>query len=178
MSSKMDLNELFKTAGVKLANPVKKLNLDNNPKALIGMYLVSSDKYEDIIKNNIDKNDVNSNTILFFEDRHLFDIGSILLGTYYYLIESGDLRKHDVTDFVSDLLSAASKKCRYDMLMAIIDDTMYDYNLTNNHLYKRLLYITKNVWFLGYNNIDDLLQEALKVYTKETNNELSDTSNE
>lgn len=173
MENSIDLNEMFKSNGFKLASPVKKLNYNNNPKAIIGMYLISSDNYKEIINNKIDANNITYNTILFFEQRHLFDIGSILLGMFYS-IKYSNTEDIDPESIVCMLLNIISNK--YNTYRTI-KNYIYDISqslIKKTELRERVMYILENIWFIGYDGIDSLMQEAVDVYNKETNNESTD----
>ena len=153
-NNNLDLNDLFMSSGFKLANPVKKLNYKDNAKALIGFYLLC-----------IDKSNIDENTILFFEQRHIFDIGSILLGLFECV--HNIFPKFDVYSTTREILSHISSPVVYKKLMFNTNLTIITIGIPNDELRARVLYIVSNIFFIGYAEIDNLIQKAVDVFKKE-----------
>ena len=164
-NNNLDLNDLFMSSGFKLANPVKKLNYKDNAKALIGFYLLSIDNYQEVIEDSIDKSNIDENTILFFEQRHIFDIGSILLGLFECV--HNIFPKFDVYSTTREILSHISSPVVYKKLMFNTNLTIITIGIPNDELRARVLYIVSNIFFIGYAEIDNLIQKAVDVFKKE-----------
>ena len=74
-----NINAIFEDKEFELKSPVHALNFNDNAYVIAGMHLMSLEKKERDKYLKVPE-DVTDSSILFFDDRHLFEIGGMLLG--------------------------------------------------------------------------------------------------
>ena len=168
----IDMKNVFESSGFKLVSPVKKLNIDN-PKIAIGVILMTDPEYKKLLDENINIEGINDDTILFFEQRHLYELGAILLGVFLVLKESNNssiISIDNVCYYTTDLLNIASEYKSYHYFLLRINESIQDLCIPkyNNDLLERITYILHKIWFLGYDSIDKLMQISADAYRKDT----------
>jgi hypothetical protein len=150
----------------KLNCPAHKLNYcDDNVDIIAGLFLITNENPKKILDSYIDKENVTDNTILFFERRHLYELGGMLYG----LLAALNLNKGDLSNTVSAILNIADRPVTYKDLKEYIDNYMINFLSIDESMYANLLqYILHNIWFLPYDKIDTLVRLGIDEFNNST----------
>lgn len=158
---------------IKAGSPVHKINFTlENPNAIVGMYLLTMEDVEPYLDKVIDKTDLNDNTLLVFESRHVVECCQIIYGALNILNNVGILKcnyEHFINEIIEALLS--SPLFYSDAIEALLDIAMYNVSIsaTNENgsiIYKKFAYIMRNIWFVPYGQIDEIANEAIEEFKK------------
>lgn len=160
---------------IKAGSPVHKINFNlENPNAIAGFYLISMDDIKSYIDKIIDRNNVDDNTLLVFESRHVIECCQIIYGVLSMIDNINNSVKFSyrfiIERIINDLLT---KPLYYDDAIKKMDAIAYEsININNNdnsaELAGRFMYILRNVWFIPYGKIDEMAAEAIKEFKKFT----------
>ena len=160
---------------IKVGSPVHKINFSlESPNAIVGMYLITkedgSKKYLDKF---VDKSEINNDTLLVFESRHVIECCQIIYGILNVLKGIGMYRL-DYKTFINEVIDTTLSKPSY--YTTVINELI---NIANNCIhaddsrkaaviYDNFEYILKNIWFVPYGQIDAMAEEAIEEFKKNT----------
>lgn len=158
-----------------VTTPVHKLNFDDeNVDIIAGMYLITNDKYKEILDKFIDKSKTTDNAVLVFESRHLYELGGLIYGLLVP-INGNDHSIEDIIECVSYFLGCAGNYLCYRTLKRSISYHINNRLKVEDGEYKnRLLYIMENIWFLPYDKIDQLVRMGIDEFKKKSEGSDSD----
>lgn len=159
---KFDLSSIL--PDVKVNSPVFRLNFDDdNHMLLVGMYLITLEDPVRFLKDYIEMEEINYDSLLFFQLRYRFDIYSIIAGIlklfntnikaineYIYWIHKNI---HDCITY-EDFL----KFFEYTKLKNVISE---DLNIPEQ-LEINYLNIMTMIWFIPYDRLDKILKLAVE----------------
>ena len=79
---------------INVGSPVHKVNFDDlSENNILGMFLLSEDGAMELLSEAVDKSNVNKNTYLFFESRHVVECCQILIGAFIALNDNPSIDK-------------------------------------------------------------------------------------
>lgn len=158
---------------IKVGSPVHKINFNlESPNAIVGMYLITKeDNTKEYLDKYTDKEDINNDTLLVFESRHVIECCQIIYGILNVLKNIGMYRL-DYKTFINEILDTTLTKPSY--YTTVMNELA---NITNNCIhtdgskkaaviYDNFEYILKNIWFVPYGQIDAMGEEAMEEFKK------------
>lgn len=179
-------NEMMKEfiKNIQAKCPVNIFNLDitQHPKSsLIGMYLMclSSDEINRELGKMAIINNLSDNSILFFDRHHIIEICAIFTGAVSLLRDANTLngttnesiQNTSIIDFITKIAEYISIPHKYTdisnfMSSAIssLSDELINYN--DSKSFVRLRAIANKIWFVPYNNLDEITSMAKDQYEK------------
>lgn len=165
-------NDFLKT--IKSGSPVHKINFTlESSNAVVGMYLITMEDAESYINKRADYKDLNDNTLLVFESRHVVECCQIIYGCLN-ILKSINMYRMEYKVFIDQIIDTLlSKPLFYDNAIKELANLTYNCIVTDDsnkalEIYKRFLYIMKSVWFIPYGRIDQMAEEAIKEFKKHT----------
>lgn len=157
----IDYKKFFKN--INTGCPVHKVQFDtNNINSVLGMYLLSIPDIDSVFEKRVYKSDLNNDTLLIFEARHLTECCSIIYGAVKLLYLD---KNYDIVKSVIDLLiDNLSKPLFYDKFKSCIDIVLgkFGWKFEKDTPVYNLKAIIENIWFISYSDIDELVNVALK----------------
>ena len=164
---KFDLGSIL--PDVKVNSPVFRLNFnDDNHMLLVGMYIITLKDPGEFLKDYIEMEGINNNSLLFFQLRYRFDIYSIIAGIlklfntnikaineYIYMI---DKNIHDCITYEDFLKFFDNIKLRNAVPNGIDIPEQLEVNYLN---------IMTMIWFIPYNKLDEILKLAIEEMKKQ-----------
>lgn len=164
----------------KLKSPIHKIQIDlDNKNSIAGAYLLIKKDIDDYFSNIINKSDINPNTILVFETRHVMECCQIISGPLLIFKERNIISEdYIIHDFINRVIRSllTTPKFYDDVIMDmknILKNHGFDnYNENNNShraLFEVFTSIFMNIWFITYSDIDNIVQEAINKLEKEVN---------
>lgn len=164
-----NVSSVIQPTEFSISTPVHKLNFDDeNVDIIAGMYLITNDKYKEILDEFIDKSKTTDDTILVFETRHLYELGGLIYGLLIP-ISTKDNSLEDIIECVSYFLGCARSFLCYRTLKRSISYHINNRLKVDDGEYKnRLLYIMENIWFLPYDKIDQLVRMGIDEFKKKS----------
>lgn len=179
-------NEMMKEfiKNIQSKCPVNIFNLDitQHPKSsLIGMYLMclSSDEINKELGKMAITNNLSDGSILFFDRHHVIEICAIFTGAVSLLRDANTLngttnesiQNISIIDFITKIAEYISIPHKYTdisnfMSSAIssLSDELINYNDPKSFV--RLRAIANKIWFVPYNNLDEITSMAKDQYEK------------
>lgn len=180
-------NEMMKEfiKNIQAKCPVNIFNLDitQHPKSsLIGMYLMclSSDEINKELNRMAIINNLSDNSILFFDRHHIIELCAIFTGAVSLLQDGNTLNNNttnesiqniSIIDFLTKIAEYISVPHKYTdisnfMSSAIssLSDELINYNDPKSFV--RLRAIANKIWFVPYNNLDEITSMAKDQYEK------------
>jgi hypothetical protein len=144
--------------------PVHKINLSiETPQAIAGMYILGQLDPKPMIKEAADLSDLTDDTILFFNDRHKSEVCQIIYGMLSILKEQGKIDTNGAIEFVSFIVSLSP--CTYKVLKDTVEDLVRrNISGVSDLILTNILYAIDNIWFVPYNKIDEMAQEAINEF--------------
>lgn len=152
------------TARIKGKSPANKINIEKNNKLLmVGKYILCDDKEQ-----NYDLSDLNENTIIFIDKHHMLECATIIYGAIELIYDNNNIKstKINMRDLLSVIYSFMDNgityldninKLSHRIVNHIFKDTKYD-------IAKKLNNLIKNIWFLPYNEIDNIKNNIEQEY--------------
>lgn len=167
-----DYNKFLKS--IKCGSPVHKINFSlESPNAIVGMYLVTMVDMENYLNKIIDDSEINKDTLLVFESRHVIECCQIIYGCLN-MLKSLDMYRTEYKVFINEVIDTLLS--RPSFYKNIINElTNITHNLININtdktkeaslIYKKFLYIMQNIWFIPYGEIDEMAKEAIEEFKK------------
>lgn len=137
--------------------PVFKLNFNTADMSILaGMYLISHENYKELVDEYADMKDVNPNTILFFNQRHLIEVFRIVVG----MLASVNGYTFDIYKFIKMFYVEASGNCiMINNLYGFIDTwakSDMEQQKVQSNIIEAAKYLLKRIWFIPYDKIDHL----------------------
>lgn len=141
----------------------------NAAATIAGMYLICMDTNS--IKTTIDKvalsDNIEDHSILFFERHHISELCSILGGALQVIKNNRIIDESDIRDFVYELAKYISIPKEYSELLGFmgkhITDIMKKYPNASPEIFRRLKTIFDKIWFVPYNDIDNIAKQATNI---------------
>ena len=153
--------------------PVNKINFNlENPNAVAGMYLLLIEDTKKYLDGLVDKKDLNDNTLLVFQSRHVVECCQIIYGCMKAL-EGIKMTKVSPEYIIDKIISALlTKPIFYNKFSSEMDFIITSCLLTpvpddKIIISKKFKYIMENIWFVPYGSIDNIAKEAIEEYKKE-----------
>lgn len=172
-----DYNKFLKQ--IKAGSPVHKINFTlESPNAVVGMYLITMENLEEYLDKVVDKADLNDNTLLVFESRHVVECCQIIYGCLNILksinmineryYRNGYIYEVIIESVIDKLLSRPIfyYDLVYKMNTVVNSYIKSDHSKESEKIYKKLLYIMRNIWFVPYGQIDEMANEAIEEFKK------------
>lgn len=162
----VDYEKFFKE--MNTGCPVHKVQFDLvNANAVLGMYLVSNPNIDSILEKRIDKSDINDNTLLVFESRHLTECCTIIYGAVK-LIYPTDHNRDITRSVIEELFDTLHRPIFYNRFKICMGNVVKKVGWTfekGTPAYN-LKMIIENVWFISYSDIDELTKDAVEEIRK------------
>ena len=165
-------NDFLKS--IKAGSPVHKINFTLEcPNAVVGMYLMTIDNTKEYLDKIVDREDLNDNTLLVFESRHVVECCQIIYGCLNLLKNINMYRmKYEVfIDMVIDTL--LTKPSYYKNIDKELINLTYncihidiDKREEASLFYNKFFNIMRSIWFIPYGKIDETAKEAIEVFQK------------
>ena len=162
---------------IQVASPVYKYNpaIENSASiAAMSLMIKTEDELHKTIEEIADKANVTDSTILFFNSRHMVEMGNFAYGTLQLFVGNGIIDQSTLIDFVNKFVMMLGKYPMFysdyvdnvrTMLQEIITKTDNKLvNVIDIDMSERLLYILSNAIFIPYYKIDDLAKDIAKEY--------------
>ena len=172
------MEEMFNT--IKLGNPVKVFYFNNEkmPQAsssgmYLLMYMIKQDKseLEKILKSKVVMDDITGDDqLLMFDKRHIYEICGILYPIFKFLCDGLDKLREEydekrvikcIFNMTNNCLSYKEFKEQISYMLTAYKKYLPDY------AYDGLKIIMDYIWFIPYNGLNDLFNEAADLYQKE-----------
>ena len=156
---------------IKAGSPVHKINFTlESPNAVVGMYLISMKDVETYLDKAADYADLNNDTLLVFESRHVIECCQIIFGCLKMFEPLGVLRiniRTIINKIIETLLTKPSfNDTISDELHNIVIDSLNNEKITDTVM-NSLDYIVKTIWFVPYGKIDEMAKEAIEEFKKQ-----------
>lgn len=158
----VDYEKFFKE--MNTGCPVHKVQFNFvNTNAVLGMYLVTNPDVDSILEKRVNKSDINDDTLLVFESRHLTECCSIIYGAVK-LIYQTDHNRDLTRSVIEELFDALHKPIFYNRFKMCIDDVIkkVGWKFEKGYPAYNLKIIIENIWFISYSDIDELTNDAIK----------------
>ena len=166
-------NDLLKK--IKVGSPVHKINFSiENQNAVVGMFLISLSDVNTYLEKFADHDDLNEDTLLVFESRHVIECCQIIYGCLHILQDINALvysNNFIINDIIKTLLTTpiVYKKALTELNRIARSSVKRDGSENSKKVYEALKYILQNIWFVPYNNIDEIANEAIEEFKKRYN---------
>ena len=149
---------------IKCGSPVHKINFKIDDKAIIGMYLLTMKDICNKIHEYTDMDDINDNTLLVFEYKHVVECCQIIYG----VLQSVKIKNcKDVIDRI--LEEFLTRPFFYSELEEKLNDIFSDYTMFfAEDLHVAFNSIVNNIWFIPYGILDNLSNEAVEEFKSMT----------
>jgi hypothetical protein len=164
-------NEFLKT--IKAGSPVHKINFTlASPNAIAGMYLITMNNVESYIDEAADYEDLEDNTLLVFESRHVVECCQIIYGCLNILAGVGMFNLSYET-FINEIIDTTLSKPSFyktviNELVNIADNLIrVDESNESKLIFNKFTHIIKNIWFVPYGRIDEMATEAIEEFKKQ-----------
>lgn len=160
---------------IKAGSPVHKINFNiESPNAIVGMYLMTMQDSKSYIDESADYTDLNNDTLLVFESRHVVECCQIICGCLNVLAGIG-LYTMAYEYFINRVLDTLlTRPLFYEKAMEelsfIVNDIFNISNYNNSDkekIYEKFKYILQNIWFIPYGKIDEIAEEAIKEFKEQ-----------
>lgn len=157
---------------IKAGSPVHKINFNlESPNAVVGMYLITMDNIKSYLDKVVDRADVNEDTLLVFESRHVVECCQIIYGILNVLKGIGIVSKNYkliIDNIIRKSLSFPMFYSTFEKFMYEVAYTTFDNVDTEvaKELYEKFKYILQNIWFVPYGQIDEMAKEAIEEFNK------------
>ena len=172
--------EMMKKA--KFSCPVHKVNYTNTNRGCItGAWLLAIPDAMEKLNDKADLKDLTQDTILFFEDRHIMELGAIMYGMAIVMEDNDCLFEKPAIDEVCKYISFCRtlplyrkylEYChKYSSIALIVKDPL------KKNSFARFGEIMKIIPFISYGALDEFIQDAYDRY-KAHQEELSKKSEE
>ena len=157
---------------IKAGSPVHKINFALEcPNAVVGMYLISMENVKEYMYKSLDCTDLNYDTLLVFESRHVVECCQVIYGALNVLKNINMFRidyKVLINEVIDTVLTKPSfytnvKKELKNIAFNLIN---LDKTEASEEIYKRFLYILLNIWFIPYGRIDEMAKEGIEEFKK------------
>lgn len=159
---------------IKAGSPVHKINFTlESPNAVVGMYLITMENTKEYLDKAADYSQLNENTLLVFESRHVVECCQIIYGCLNILKNMGMYRMaYEV--FINEIIDTLLTKPSYykkidDELVNLTHSCIHidtDKCKTPSLIYGNFLNIMRNIWFVPYGKIDEMAKEAIEEFKK------------
>lgn len=155
---------------IKCGSPVHKINLSiENNNAVAGMYLITMPDVKTYLTEKNDLENLNNDTLLVFESRHVVECSLIIYGCLYLLHNANAIQfsiKYIIDRYIKILLSRPKF---YDEIIREIgmlarSSIRRDGSKNSKKIHDDLEYIMKNIIFVPYAKIDEIGEEAIKEF--------------
>lgn len=190
-NSKPEINFNDIINNVKIQSPVATFNFDINEKfnlSVIGFHLVSL--YNDDLKKLLDEKsimeNVNDNTILFFNTHHIIELSYIINGCLDFMITMKFIDENYKNNELFKLITFLHNPIKYKDLTIYINSMLYDFKSHCNSfidkdkidiVFYRLKIILSKIWFVPYNVLDEICSKAIDDYVANNGHEASKNIN-
>lgn len=147
---------------IKCGSPVHKINFKIDDRAIIGMYLLTIKDVCNKIHEYTDMGDINDDTLLVFEYKHVVECCQIIYG----VLQSVKIKncKKVIDRILEEFLT---RPFFYSELEEKLDDIFSDYTMFfTADLHAVFNSIINNIWFIPYGILDNLSNEALEEFKK------------
>jgi len=147
---------------IRVSAPVYKLNFDDeNPDIIAGMFLIADEKLDDHIKEFVDKDKLNDNTMLFFQPRHLIEIFGIIYG----VLSSIGIKPEMIYKFIKNINKDIADGCFYLDYKSSIRSNLIPLCIPPDML-EKICFIFNEVIFIPYDKIDQLARMGVDLFKK------------
>ena len=164
-------------AKIKAGSPVHKINFTLEcPNAVVGMYLITMEDAKSYIDKAADEADLNDDTLLVFESRHVVECCQIIYGCIS-ILKGINLIRYNQNIIINHITNALlPAPLFYSNMVTEIDyiiDSCIDAVAFNNYdngekILESFNHIMKNIWFVPYGKIDEMAKEAIEEFKKNT----------
>ena len=171
------------TESFNLKCPVKKINFKNeSPSFIAGMWLISSPNGLDKAKEKADISDLDDNTLLFFENRHVVEIGQVMYGMLSMakgskVVFKEGIELEDVFNIVIKLMNGWRQICTYEEYKELYHSIViknihksYPTVCKESELATRIRVKIQKIYdilpFISYNELDNIAKTAIEDYEK------------
>jgi hypothetical protein len=180
-----DIPEYYKNLfnSFKSTSPVAKLNIETtDPKFVLGLYLMTktSDEIREILKPKAVMDDLNEDTLLFFEARHVMELITVINGMLTPAVTAGVIPFDTVKIKTNKLIEVLNVPTYYDTFKAFLHKFCHRLNLLNSFpqdYVDRISAVFDYIWFVPYVSMDEIVNSAVKQYEQETGDIVEDKLN-
>ena len=165
------------TKMIKAGSPVHKINFTLEcPNAVVGMYLITmGDNTELYLDKMADYTDLNDDTLLVFESRHVVECCQIIYGCLN-ILKNVNMYRMDYKVFIDQIIDTLlSRPIFYKKMikeLEYITHSCIDINTDRVEnptlVHRKFLHIMKNIWFVPYGKIDEMAKSAIEEFEKYT----------
>lgn len=156
--------------------PIHKINfnLENN-NAIAGMYLVVMEDPKSYLNKIVDKKDLNDNTLLVFQSRHVVECCQIIYGCIR-ILDGVKMAKVSAEYVINKLITALLTTPIFyysftleigNIINAAVINPKSDVEIATYNKFKSIM---ENIWFVPYAGIDNIAKEAIEEFKKECEN--------
>ena len=171
------INEMMKD--IKVYCPVYKLNLSLETKqAFASIYIMiieDRNEADKVLSEVADKNDVNNDTILIFNQRHIIELSNMLYGILSLYKEQKKITDTGILSFIREYIDFVDDMHTYEEYMVKIREMMDRYFPNGSNisidLLERTYIVLRDMIFIPYAKIDDLAETFVKIYKEEYTND-------
>lgn len=177
----LNFDEIIKNSGIaqmKLLSPTNKVNLDKDDDLhLVGAALITSGDIENDMK--CDLEDLDNMTLLFINSRTILECTKIIDGALKVMVNNKIISPSIRNRVIDGLCSGIGNGIiRYHALKSLTNNAIGDiaHSMENLEVSEKVIdiinnkfkYIIDNVWFLPYNEIDNILKSVKEEYLAAT----------
>lgn len=147
---------------IRVAAPVYKLNFnDENPDIIAGMFLISDEKLNDHLREFVDKDKLNDDTMLFFQPRHLIEIFGIIYGVLYGI----GIKPEVIHGYIKNINKDIADGCFYSDYKKSIRNNLIPLCIPSDML-EKICFIFTEIIFIPYDKIDQLARMGVDLFKK------------
>lgn len=174
-----NVNNMFNS--IKMTSPVKvfDFNIESNPMgSIIGLYLTTmindTNKLSNVLRSKVVMDDITDESLLFFDKRHVYEVCTIINGMLEYFEKLNAISERN--DIIRQLFNITSSCMSYKDFKSNISILISAYTMpTYQYLSGNLINIVLNyIWFIPYNGLNELYNEAVEFYNNEKGNNSND----
>jgi len=158
---------------IKAGSPVHKINFTlEHPNAVVGMYLITMENVIPYLDKVADYTDLNNDTLLVFESRHVIECCQIIYGCLS-ILDKMNMLKYSIRFIINKIIESLLTKPSFndvisDNLHYIAIDCINVREIKNRDvIVNNLEYILKTIWFIPYGRIDEIAKEAIDEFKKQ-----------
>lgn len=165
-------NDFLKT--IKAGSPVHKVNFTmEDANAIVGMFLITKPDVKSYIDKAADYTNLEKNTLLVFESRHVVECCQIIYGCLNIFTSVG-MYKMNYEYFINRIIKVLlTKPIFYSTLITEMDNitdsciTLHD-SEQGREIYGGFKYLMRNIWFIPYGKIDEMANEAIEEFKNQS----------
>ena len=156
---------------IKVSCPVKKININvQTPGGVIGMFLLTDPNAIELLKEKADLDDLNENTILFFNNQHLVELSNIINGMLSLLESSHVINttNNTVHRSVMEFINLCKNPIDYHVYKNKLKTWRTTIEFKNffasTDIVDKIISILEIIPFISYNNLDEIASKSIEEF--------------